>query len=112
MISSLVFVVVIAKASRTGNCKRLNSNGISVGIIGIRGNRTSSPLNFPVKIVASIAFHCVIIFLTESLVPLKSWWIYVSKKYAMGTPIQCKERAVACLQLEITLLIQEFSRND
>jgi hypothetical protein len=55
-----------AKASRTGNCKRLNSNDISVGIIGMRGNSTSSPLNFPFKIVASMILF--IIFFTSHLV--------------------------------------------
>jgi hypothetical protein len=39
--------MVITKASRTGNSKRLNSKGISVGLIEMRGNSTSSPLNFP-----------------------------------------------------------------
>jgi hypothetical protein len=38
--------MVIAKAIRTGNCKRLNSNDISIRIIGMRGNSTSSHLNF------------------------------------------------------------------
>jgi hypothetical protein len=56
--------MVIAKASHTGNCKLLNSKDISVGIIGIRGNSTSSPLNFPFKIVASMIF----IFFTGHLV--------------------------------------------
>jgi nicotinamide riboside transporter PnuC len=58
--------MVIAKASRTGSCKRLNSNDISVGIIGMRGNSTSSPLNFPLKIVASMILF--IIFFTGHLV--------------------------------------------
>ncbi|GFU32387.1 hypothetical protein TNCV_2009261 [Trichonephila clavipes] len=78
-------LIVIAKASRTGNCKRLNSNDISVGIIGIRGSRTSSPLNFPVKIVASITLF--IIFLTESLVPLQSRGGFMFRRSMMGTPI-------------------------
>jgi hypothetical protein len=39
------FLMVIAKASRTGSYKRLK--GIFFEIIGIRGNSTSSPLNFP-----------------------------------------------------------------
>jgi hypothetical protein len=63
---SLCFVKVITKASRTWNCKRLNSEGISVGIIGIHGNSTSSPLNFPFKIVASMILF--IIFFTGHLV--------------------------------------------
>jgi nicotinamide riboside transporter PnuC len=51
-----------AKASRTGNCKRLNLNDTFVGIIEIRGNSTYSPLNFPFKIVASMILF--IIFFT------------------------------------------------
>ena len=43
--------MVIAKASRTGNCSRLKSNGKSVGIVGIRGIKTSSPLYFPLMVV-------------------------------------------------------------
>jgi hypothetical protein len=58
--------MVIAKASRTGNCKRLNSKDISVEIIGMRGNSTSFPLNFPFKIVASMILF--IIFFTGHLV--------------------------------------------
>jgi hypothetical protein len=67
---SCALLMVIAKASRTGNCKRLNSKGISVGIIGMRGNSTSSPLNFSFKIVASMILF--IIFFTESLLPFSS----------------------------------------
>jgi hypothetical protein len=58
--------MVIAKASRTGNCKHLNSNDISVGIIGMRGKSKFSPLNFPFKIVASMMLF--IIFFTGHLV--------------------------------------------
>jgi hypothetical protein len=58
--------MVIAKASRTGNCKRLNSNDTFIGIIEIRGNSTYSPLNFPFKIVASMILF--IIFFTGHLV--------------------------------------------
>jgi hypothetical protein len=39
--------MIIKKASRTGNCKSLNSNGLSVGVIGMRDNSTCSLLNFP-----------------------------------------------------------------
>jgi hypothetical protein len=61
---SLCFVdgQVIAKASRAENCKRLNSNDISVEIIGMRGNSTSSSSNFLFKIAASMIFF--IIFFT------------------------------------------------
>ena len=47
-------LIVIANANRIGNCNLLNWNDISVGIIGNRGLRTSSPLKGPVKIVASM----------------------------------------------------------
>ena len=40
-------------------CKRLKLNGKSVGIIGMRGMSTSSPLLFPLMIVASITFPSV-----------------------------------------------------
>jgi hypothetical protein len=59
-------LMVIAKASRTGNCKRLNWKGISVGFIGMRGNSTFFSLNFPFKIVASMILF--IIFFTGHLV--------------------------------------------
>jgi hypothetical protein len=63
-------LMVIAKASLTGYCKRLNSKGISVIIIGVHSNSTSSLLNFPFKIVASMILF--IIFFTESLVSSSS----------------------------------------
>jgi hypothetical protein len=65
--------MVIAKASCTGNCKRLNSTDISVGIIGMRGNGASSPLNSTFKIVASMILF--IIFFTGHLVTwsLATW---------------------------------------
>jgi hypothetical protein len=47
-------LMIIAKASHTGSCKSLNSNGLSVGVIGMHGNSTCSPLNFPFKITALI----------------------------------------------------------
>lgn len=40
-------LIVIAKAKRIGNCNRLNCLGPSVGIIGIRGSKKFSALNFP-----------------------------------------------------------------
>jgi hypothetical protein len=46
--------MIIAKASRTENYKSLNSNCLSVGVIGMRGNSTCSPLNFPFKMMALI----------------------------------------------------------
>ena len=50
-------LMVIAKASLTGNCRCLNSNGISVVIIRMHGNRKSSPLNLPFKMVAYDIVH-------------------------------------------------------
>jgi hypothetical protein len=66
-------LMVIAKVSRTGYCKRLNFNDISVRIIGMHGNSTSSPLNFTFKIVASMILS--IIFFTGHVVtgPLVPW---------------------------------------
>jgi len=64
-------LIVMVNAIRIGNWIRLNSKGISVGIIGILGMRTSSPLNFLLRIVAWItliisflspnAFHCIVL---------------------------------------------------
>jgi hypothetical protein len=42
-------LMIIAKSSRTGNYKRLNSNDISVRVIGKLGNSASSPNHFPFK---------------------------------------------------------------
>ena len=47
-------LIVIANANRIGNCNLLNWNDISVGIIGIRSMRITSPLKSPVKCVASM----------------------------------------------------------
>lgn len=43
-------LIFIAKAKCTGNCSRLNVKGKSMGIIGMRGISTSSPLHFPLII--------------------------------------------------------------
>lgn len=48
--------IVIAKANRTGNFNLLNSNAKSVVVIGILGNIICSPLNLPLRIVASMRF--------------------------------------------------------
>ena len=45
--------MVIAKAKSTGNCRCLKSNDKSVGIIGVRGIKTSSPLYLPLMIIAT-----------------------------------------------------------
>ena len=44
----------VAKARRTGNCRRLNSKGITVQAVGIRGMNTSSRFEQSVKIIVSI----------------------------------------------------------
>ena len=62
-------LIVIADANPIGKCNLLNWNDISVGIIGIRGMRTSSPMKGPVKIVASMML--VINFFTERCAPLQ-----------------------------------------
>ena len=61
-------LIDIAKDSRTGNWSLLNWNGMSDGIIGIRGMNTFSPVPLPVIIVASI--QLIINFFTTNLVPL------------------------------------------
>lgn len=61
--------LLIGNTNCPGECKRLNSNGTSVGISQICGNSTS-PFNFPFKIVASIILFNI--FLIESIVRLQS----------------------------------------
>jgi len=63
--------MVIAKASRTGNFKCLNSNGISVEIITeIRGNSRYLPFKYSYETVDSIMLF--IKLFTENLIPLQS----------------------------------------
>ena len=61
----------IANDKRTRYCNRLNSNGISVGIIAIRGIKQTSHLDLAVKIIDSIKFGNN--FFTVNLVPLHSF---------------------------------------
>ena len=68
-----------------GNCNRLNSIGMSVGIIGMRRMRTSSPLDLPFRIVASMRLG--INFLTASLVPLCIRGGLMLRRRIMGAPI-------------------------
>ena len=68
--------MVITKAKCAGNYRRLKSNGKSVGIIGICGIKTSSPLYLPLMIVASMTLF--IKFFTASLVPLHSRGCYAA----------------------------------
>ena len=53
IVSPFGLIIVIANAKRIGNCKRLNCIGESKGFIRISGRSTTSPWNFPLKIVAS-----------------------------------------------------------
>ena len=68
----------IANVSRTGNCNRLKSNGMSFGIKGIRGIKTSSPLYFPFKIVALMTL--LINFFSASRAPVqrRGWFLFHS----------------------------------
>jgi nicotinamide riboside transporter PnuC len=60
-------LVAISLCFVDGHCKSESHRKLSrVGIIGMRGNSTSSPLNFPFKIVASMILF--IIFFTGHLV--------------------------------------------
>lgn len=74
--------MVIAKSSHTGNCRCLNSNGISVVMIGMRDNRTS--LNFSFKLYLR---RLLITFLTDSLALLQSRGEFMFWKRMMGTPV-------------------------
>lgn len=53
--------IVIAKAKRIENCILLKGKVDSDGVICIQGNRTTSPLNFPVNIVASNTFPVILL---------------------------------------------------
>ncbi|CAI9734263.1 Hypothetical predicted protein [Octopus vulgaris] len=76
--------MAIAKLSCTGNCSRLNSNGVSVGIRGICGMKTTSPLALPVRMVASKTLS--IILLIVSHVPLRSLGEFRFLKSVTGAP--------------------------
>lgn len=78
-------LILIAKASHNGNCIRLNSNDISVGSIGIRGNSISYLLNFRFNIVASMTLF--IIFITENVTSLQSRGGLMFRRRVVGTPI-------------------------
>ena len=77
-------LIVIANANRIGNCNLLNRNDISVGIIGIRGMTTSSPLKGPVKIV--VCMMSVINFFTGIRVSLQSLGWLIFPYMIIGTP--------------------------
>jgi hypothetical protein len=82
-------LIVVAKANRTENWIRLNWNGRSVGMIGIHGIRTSSPLNFPLMIVACITLF--ISFLTDNRVPLQNLgWFRFRNIIMIDSTFSCK----------------------
>ena len=74
----------MAKLSLTGNCIRLNVNARSLGMTGIRGMNTSSPLAHPVMTVASRGFGMRLF--TRSLVPLHSLGASRFRSSMMGAP--------------------------
>jgi hypothetical protein len=76
--------MIIEKNESQQKSQSLNSNVISVGVIGMRGNSTSSPLNFPFKIIASIMY---IQFFTESLAPFQNGGGLMFHKIMMSTSI-------------------------
>ena len=77
--------IEIAKDNQIGNCKRLNLNGKSEGVNGIRGIKTTSPFPQPEIISASIIFF--INFFTISRVPLHSFGYERFCKSTTGVPI-------------------------
>ncbi|MEE6462842.1 hypothetical protein FKM82_001734 [Ascaphus truei] len=76
--------MVIAKASLMGNCSRLKVKGMSVGMSGMRGMKTSWPLALPVKIVASIRLGINV--LMHNLVPLQRLGVWRLRSSMMGDP--------------------------
>lgn len=69
-------LLMIANANRIGNCNLLNWNGISVGIIGMRG-MTSLPLKDPIKI-DSLHYLIVNTFLLKR--QLRNIWLHIRQK--------------------------------
>ena len=81
-------LIMIANANRIGNCNLLNWNDISVGVIGICGLRTSSPLKALSKFL--LLWCWSLIFFTERRVPLQSlgWLIFCNMiKYLLNNKI-------------------------
>jgi hypothetical protein len=81
----------MANDKRTGNCNRLNSNGMFVGIRGIRGISTSL-FALPIYIVASIKFGFNLF--TANIVPLHSFdaFKFRSKSVVFGRRQVCTLR--------------------
>jgi hypothetical protein len=74
----------IANDKRTRNCNRLNSNGMSVGIRGIRGMSITSPFALPFNIVASIKFGINLV--AANLVPLHSFGAFKFRSKIIDEP--------------------------
>lgn len=88
-------LMVIANTNQIGNCNLLNWNGISVGIIGMRGMRTPSPLKGPVKIVASTTL--LISFFTASRAPVRALTGWHLATWQLARWYSTAVRAVASL---------------
>ncbi|MEE6488268.1 hypothetical protein FKM82_015173 [Ascaphus truei] len=84
--------MVIPNASLTGNCRRLKLKGMSVGMSGMRGMKTSSPVAFPVNIVASMRLDMK--DLMQSLVPLQRLGVLRLRSSMMGDPSLSRRRCV------------------
>ncbi|GBN89900.1 hypothetical protein AVEN_104069-1 [Araneus ventricosus] len=75
----------LANANFKGNCYLLNLDGISFGIIGMRGIKTLSPLTMPVITVARTTFgHRCVICNSVSMRSLGSSKLRIN---STGTPI-------------------------
>ena len=72
-------LIAIKKASSMWNCNRLNSNGMSVGITGRHGMRSSSPFDQLLRIVSSMTLS-INFFKNKSSSIAHSRWIDVVKK--------------------------------
>ena len=78
-------LIVIENANRIGNCTRLKQKGMSVGTMGIRGIKTSSPFPFPVNNVPSITLGSNL--LMHNRVPLHRIGGFILRSRIIGDPI-------------------------
>ena len=78
-------LIVMAKANLMGNCRRLKLKGRSLGMMGILGMKTFSPLPHPVRIVASIRFESRALIMSR--VPLQSFGLSRLRRSIIGVPI-------------------------
>lgn len=93
-------LIVMVHARRIGNWIRLNSKCILVGIAGILGMRTSTPLNFPLSIVAWITLIINVHVTKRNLLHYYGWFRFQSMmttkqifsfKLCVGEPSTFKE---------------------